>query len=198
MVDQTLERAQFTQMIDGTQADWDIIRSAHNELMDGLAGRVLGHLKALKDDFGGFPVDRYTHSLQTATRAYRDGRGDEYVVCALLHDIGDLLATYNHAELAATVLKPFVSEENYQMLAHHGAFQGYYFFHFLGLDRNVRDRYRDEPWYDYTREFCEKYDQNSFDPAYDTLPLETFEPMVRRLFAKPRESLYVAPEAAPA
>ena len=108
-------------------------------------------------------MDRLTHSLQTATRAKRDGRDDEYVVCALIHDIGDTLASANHADLAATILEPFVSEQNHWIVKHHAIFQGYYFFHHLGMDRNLRDQFRDHPWWKDCAAFCEKYDQNSFD-----------------------------------
>ena len=99
---------------------------------------------------GGFAVDRLEHSLQTATRARRGGEDDEYVVCALLHDIGDTLGSYNHSDIAAAILKPFVSEENHWMVDKHGVFQGYYFFHYLGLDRDARDQYLGHPWYDRT------------------------------------------------
>ena len=126
-----------------------------------------------------------THSLQTATRAYRDGKDNEYVVCALIHDIGDNLAPANHAEFAATILEPFVSEENYWIVKHHGVFQNYYYAHHIGKDRNARDRYKDSPYYQATVDFCEKWDQASFDPNYESYPLEYFEPMVKRIFAKP-------------
>ena len=117
------------------------------------------------------------------------------MVCALLHDIGDTLACTNHAELAATILAPFVSEENHWIVKHHAIFQGYYFFHHLGLDRDMRDRYRDHPHWKACAAFCEKYDQNSFDVSYDTLPLSHFEPLVHELFRKPRKSIYVPEEA---
>ena len=192
MTDATLERAQFHAMAEGTAQDWQRISAQYLPFAKALPDRVLSHLKLLDGDFGGFAIDRLQHSLQTATRAQRDGRDEEYVVCALLHDVGDTLGTYNHADIAAAMLKPFVSEQNHWMLAHHGIFQGYYFFHYLGLDRDLRDAYRDQPWYAYTEEFCAAYDQNSFDPDYDTLPLEAFEPLVRRVLAAPRASLYVA------
>ena len=121
----------------------------------GLADRVLTHLRLLDGDFGGFAVDRLEHSLQTATRAYRAGEDEEYVVCALLHDIGDTLGPYNHSDIAAAIVKPFVSEENHWMVDKHAVFQGYYFFHHLGLDRDVRDEFRDHPWFDRTATFCE-------------------------------------------
>ena len=151
---------------------------------------MLAHLRLLDGDFGGFPVDRLTHCLQTATRAERDGRDEEYVVCALLHDIGDTLGTYNHPDIAAAILKPFVSEANHWMVAHHGIFQGYYFFHHLGMDRNMRDRFRDQPHYAQTEEFCAKYDGPAFDAAAEALPLSHFEPVLRRVLAQPKNSIY--------
>ena len=127
-------KAKFTKMIDGTAEDWSIIAESNmNEAAD-LPSKILDHLMMLGDDYGGFAVDRLTHSIQTATRAHRDGKDDEYVVCALLHDIGDNLAPSNHADFAATLLQPFVSEKNYWIVKHHGIFQGYYFFDYLVLD----------------------------------------------------------------
>lgn len=187
-------RAKFNTMAESTQEDWAIIAEHAGEFNKGLADRILAHLRLLDGDFGGFAIDRLTHSLQTATRAHRDGRDEEYVVCALLHDIGDTLGSTNHPDVAAAILKPFVSEQNLWMVANHGMFQGYYFFHHLGLDRNMRDQFKDHPWYQYTAEFCHKYDQNSFDPEYESEPLEFFEPMVQRVFARPKRSMYLREE----
>jgi predicted HD phosphohydrolase len=145
----------------------------------------------LKGDCGGFSVDRLEHSLQSATLAYRDRTDEEYVVCALLHDMGDILASTNHAELAATVLKPFVSDENWWLLQHHGIFQGYYFFHHLGLDRNMREQFRGHRNFERTALFCERHDQNAFDPNYDTMPLQAFVPLVQRVMARPKRSIYL-------
>jgi predicted HD phosphohydrolase len=181
----------FTRMQDATPTDYQVIRSRGLEWNKGQADRVLRHLELLAGESGGYGVDRLTHSLQSATRAERDGRDEEYVVCALIHDIGDTLASYNHSELAATVLEPFVSEENHWIVKHHGVFQGYYFFHHWGLDRNMRERYNDSPYYRPTIEFCAKYDQNCFDPTYDTQPLGHFTDSVARIFAKPRKSIYL-------
>jgi predicted HD phosphohydrolase len=181
----------FTAMRDATRDDYQRIGRHSMEFFSGLPDRILTHLKLLEGDTGGYAVDRLTHSLQSATRAQRDGRDDEYVVCALIHDIGDTLASVNHSELAATILEPFVSEKNHWIVKHHGIFQGYYFFHHLGLDRNLRDRYRDHEWFRDCAEFCEKYDQNCFDSEYDTQPLESFEPLLRKVFAAPRKSIYV-------
>jgi predicted HD phosphohydrolase len=184
------DRATFRAMTEGTQEDWSIIAGQFIPFAAVGGKRILEHLRLLEGDCGGFPVDRLTHCLQTATRAHRAGRDEEYVVCALLHDIGDTLGAYNHPDIAAAILKPFVSEANSWMVEKHGVFQGYYFFHYLGMDRDMREAFRGHPHFQYTAEFCEKYDQNAFDPAYDTMPLEAFEPMVMRLFMAPKNSIY--------
>lgn len=173
------QRANFHSMEEGTKEDWDIIVAHQIDFVGSLPDRVLGHLRLLGGDYGGFAVDRLTHSLQTATRAERAGRDDEYVFCALLHDMGDPLAPMNHADLAAAVVKPFVSQQNHFMVAKHAVFQGYYFFHYIGLDRDAREKYRGHEWFDYVAEFCSEYDQPAFDPGYDSFPLEHFEPLVR-------------------
>ena len=186
------DRASFTAMEDGTAADWRIIGGHFMPYAGRLADRVLDHLRLLDGDYGGFPIDRLQHSLQTATRAHRGGESDSYVVMALLHDIGDTLGSYNHPDIAAAILRPFVDEKLHWMCAQHGIFQGYYFFHYLGLDRDMRDGLRGHPHYEDTARFCERYDQAAFDPAFDSAPLSFFEPMVRRLFAAPVNSMYLA------
>lgn len=188
-------RAQFRNFEEATQADWQLIARHFMEFASGLPDRVLTHLRLLDGDYGGFPVDRLTHSLQTATRAHRDGRPESYVVMALLHDIGDTLGSYNHPDIAAAIVKPFVSEEEHWICAQHGAFQGYYYFHFIGGDRDKREAFRGSPYFGACAEFCEKYDQAAFDPAYPSEPLEFFEPMLRRVLARPRESAASGPAA---
>ncbi len=177
-------------MTEGTQEDWGAIMRAAAPHRGELADRLLAHLMLLDKDFGGFAIDRLEHSLQTATRAHRDGRDEEYVVCALIHDIGDILLPANHAELGATILKPFISEANHWMMDRHGIFQGHYFFHHLGLDRDMREQFRGHPHFEYCAQFCHLYDQNSFDPAYESMPLSAFEPMLRRVVAAPKQSIY--------
>lgn len=183
-------RAGFSRMQDSTAEDWRIIGEEFKPYAKALPDRVLAHLRMLEGDCGGFPVDRLTHSRQTATLALRDGRDEEYVVCALLHDIGDTLGSFNHPDIAAAIVKPFVSERNHWMVEKHGIFQAYYFFHHLGLDRNIREQYRDHPYFDYTAEFCELYDNPAFDPKKETLPLSEFEPMVRRVFSQVKNTIY--------
>ncbi|MGH8336360.1 MAG: HD domain-containing protein [Gammaproteobacteria bacterium] len=191
-----MERATFARMEKSTAQDWQIIAGEAKNFSRQLPDRLMAHLKLLDGDFGGFPVDRYTHSLQTATRALKAGCDEEYVVCALFHDIGDTLGSFNHFDIAAAILKPFVSEANLWMVQHHGIFQGYYFFHHLGLDRNLRDQFAGHAHYTQTEEFCALYDNPAFDPKGETLPMNEFEPMVRRVFAKPRNSIYMAALAA--
>jgi len=184
------DRATFTSMEHSTAADWQAIGAEFPATARTLPDRLLSHLKLLDGDMGGFPVDRYQHSLQTATRALKDGRDEEYVVCALLHDIGDTLGCYNHFDIAAAILKPFVSEANLWMVQHHGIFQGYYFFHHIGLDRDMREQYRGSPHFGLTEEFCALYDNPAFDPKGETLPIAEFEPMVRRVFSTVKTSVY--------
>ena len=185
-----IARAKFHSMVEGTQEDWQAIITATRAYSAEFPERLLKHLKLLEGDCGGFAVDRLEHSLQTATRAHRDGRDEEYVVCALVHDIGDILGPANHAEIGAVILKPYVSERNHFMMDKHGIFQGYYFFHYLGLDRDMREQFRGHPDFEYTAQFCHLYDQNSFEPDYDSMPLEAFEPMLRRILAAPKQSIY--------
>jgi predicted HD phosphohydrolase len=186
MSDKRAPRTTFTSMANSTAADWAVISAGFPAFAQQLPDRVLAHLRLLADDHGGFAVDRLTHSLQTATLAHRGGEDEEYVVCALLHDIGDTLGSFNHADIGAAILKPFVSEENHWMLKKHAVFQGYYFFHHLGMDRNARETFRGHPCFERTALFCERYDGPAFDPKVDTMPLHAFEPMLRRVFAAPR------------
>jgi predicted HD phosphohydrolase len=178
----TPPRAGFSSFEDSTREDWALIMAQRGELERGLPDRILEQFGHLRDDYGGFPVDRLEHSLQTATRAERDGRDDEYVLCALVHDIGDPLTPYNHPDVAAAILKPFVSEANHWMVEKHGIFQGYYFWHHLGMDRNTRDMFAGHEFYDRTEEFCAEYDGPAFDPSYDSNPLDHYLPLIREVF----------------
>ena len=173
----------FDSLEEATATDWKLLQAAWTPFLDGLAERVLSHLQLMTYDLSALPVTQYEHCLQTATRAHRAGRDEEYVVCALLHDIGDMLAPANHAEFAATLLKPYVSERNHWMLAQHGIFQGHYFFHHWGMDRSAREKFVGHPNFAHTVEFCELFDQTSFQRGYDTMPLEAFRPMVARVLS---------------
>jgi predicted HD phosphohydrolase len=174
----------FTRMDQGTPEDFALLAALEERERPGIASQVLGLLQGLASADSGYQIDRLTHSLQTATRASRDGADEETIVCALLHDIGDLHAPDNHAAFAASILAPYVSERNAWIVQHHGVFQGYYFFHHLGGDRHERERFRQHPWFDDCAAFCEDWDQVSFDPHYETLALENFVPMVNRVLAR--------------
>ncbi|MDZ4362801.1 HD domain-containing protein [Brevundimonas sp.] len=189
------DRATFHAMTESTAEDWARIAVASVEYGRELPDRILTHLNLLKGDCGGFVVDRLEHSLQTATRAFRDGRDEEYVVCALLHDIGDVLCPRNHPDIGAAMVFPYVSEANHWMVQQHGIFQGYYFFHHLGLDRDMREQFRGHPHFEYTAQFCHQYDQNAFDPNYESMPLEAFTPMLQRVMAVPKRSIYLRQDA---
>lgn len=177
----------FYQMKDGTAEDYALLAEYEHAYMQTYPERLLEAVQALDDSLAGYHVSRYEHSLQSASRAHRDGKSEEYVVACLLHDIGDVLAPLTHGEMVAAVLRPFISPQIVWIIKYHGLFQMIYYAHHIGGDRNARDRFKDHPWYADCVEFCEKFDQNCFDPTYDSLPLDFFAPMVRRIFtAEPR------------
>lgn len=179
-----MEIASFTRMDEGTKEDYEFLGELEHEYVQGLADRVLKNLQGLKDGLNGYQLNRYEHSLQSATLAHRDGQDEEIVVAALLHDIGDELAPLNHGEFAASILKPYVSEKTYWIVKYHPLFQSHYFGEAAGVDPNARDMFKDHQWYQDCVDFCYKYDQVAFDPAYENETLAFFEPMVRRLFAR--------------
>ena len=183
-------KASFSKMSESTADDWQIIMQEQLAFISKLPDRILAHMALLDGDYGGFPVDRLQHSLQTANLAAEAGEDEEYIVCALLHDIGDTLGSTNHPDVAAAILEPFVSDENHWMIKHHGIFQGYNFFHYLGMDRNMRDQFKDNENYQRTARFVAAYDNPAFDSGAPTLSLDLFEPMVRNVFAQPKKSLY--------
>ena len=178
-------------MEQSTAEDWKLIATEFEKYAQQLPKRITAHLKLLDGDFGGFPVDRLHHSLLTATLAMKDGRDDEYIACALLHDIGDTLGSFNHPDIGAAILKPFVSEENHWMVEKHGIFQGYYFFHHIGMDRQMREQFRGHANFARTAEFCEKYDGPAFDAKAECFPLEAFEKVLLRVFEKPKNTIYL-------
>ena len=176
----------YTRMADMTEADLQLIDADADADARELPGRLMNAVAELERFQGSLKVSRLEHSLQSATRASRAGKEAEYVAAALLHDIGDTLAPHSHGEMVAAVLRPFVSERVCWIVQKHGLFQSYYYAHLIGEDRNARDRYIDHPFYDDCVEFCEQFDQNCFDPDYDSLPLEFFLPIVEDVFRAPR------------
>jgi predicted HD phosphohydrolase len=174
----------FVQMKDGTREDYLLLDQSERDYARGLPDRILETLRKLDHSLDGYKVSRLEHSLQTATRAEADGADEEMIVAALVHDIGDELAPYNHAEIAAGVLRPYVRPEVTWVVAQHALFQNYYYVHHLGGDRNARDRFKGHDYFDSCVRFCERWDQAAFDPAYPTKPLGHFEPLVRRIFGR--------------
>lgn len=174
----------FTEMQHGTAEDYTLLDGFERTAAAGLADRLIADMAGLEESLEGYRVTRLQHSLQTATRARLAGADTDWVAAALLHDIGDALAPYNHAEYAATVLRPYVREEVSWVVEQHGVFQSYYFSHHLGGDRNGRDAFAEHPWYQLCADFCEQWDQNSFDPDGPIDPLDSFVDEVREVFAR--------------
>ena len=173
-------------MEDGTAEDYAALTENFNQhVRDSLVDHLFALLRAMQGPRFGYRVDRYRHSLQSGTRALRNGEDVEMVVAALLHDVGDVVAPANHSAVAADVLRPYVSDRTHWVIRHHGLFQGYYYFHHLGDDRDAREAFRDHEWFDDCAAFCHEYDQNCFDPDYDDLDLEEFRPLVEEVFGRP-------------
>ena len=179
-----MSTVKFTEMKNGSKEDYLLLDKYEQEYINGTADRILKFMSGLNSTLEGYKITRLEHSLQTATRAFNDKANEEIIVAALLHDIGDELAPLNHAEYAATVLKPYVSEKTHWIIQKHGEFQMYYYAPHLGKDKNLRNKYKDHKYYKDTLNFCEKWDQASFDPNYKSLTLKDFEPLVRKIFAR--------------
>ena len=181
-----MQTVNFTRMEDGTREEYEFLDHMEHEYIAGLPERILESMRKLEHSISGYRINRLEHSLQGATRAFRAGESEEMILAVLLHDIGDELAPHSHSEMAAAILRPFVSERIYWIVKHHGIFQMYYYAHHCGGDRNSREMFRDHAWYQDAIDFCHNYDQNCFDPDYDAETLEFFEPIVRRVMSQPR------------
>ena len=179
-----MKTVKFTQMKDGSKQEYLLLDEYEKEYINGTADRILKFMKGLTSTLEGYKISRLEHSLQAATRAFNDNADEEMVVATLLHDIGDELAPLNHSEYAAAVLKPYVSEKTHWIIEKHGEFQLYYYAHHLGKNRNQRDKYKGHKYYQNTVDFCEKWDQASFDPDYESKTLEFFTPMLKKIFAR--------------
>ncbi len=179
-----MDQVKFVRMKDGDLEDYELLSRHEAEFMQETAGRLLRAMQDLDESLSGYQVSRLGHSVQTATRAWRDGADIDWVVSALLHDIGDIYAPCNHDEYAATILRPYVREQCRWVVEKHGDFQLIYYGHHIGGNSDKRDRYRGHRHFDDCAQFCERWDQASFDPEYDSLPLSFFEPMVHEVFAR--------------
>tara|TARA_B100001167_G_C16654616_1_gene250293 strand:+ start:135 stop:689 length:555 start_codon:yes stop_codon:yes gene_type:complete len=179
-----MEQAKFTQMKDGTKEDYLLLEKHEKKFIEDTADRLIKFMSGLSNTLEGYQITRLEHSLQTATRALNDKADDEMVVATLLHDIGDELAPLNHSEYAAAVLKPYVSEKTHWIIEKHGEFQMYYYAHHLGGNKNQRDKYKGHKYYQDTVDFCENWDQKSFDPNFKSLSLQEFEPFIKKIFSR--------------
>ena len=177
-----MKKVNFIEMKNGSKEDYELLEKYEKNFERKAADRLLKYLASQTTTLEGYQITRLEHSLQAATRAYKNGESEEMVVATLLHDIGDDLAPMNHSQYAASIIKPYVSEKTYWIILHHGLFQTYYSAHHLGGDRNARDKFKDHKYYQDTVDFCEKYDQSSFDPKYKSMSLDEFEPMVKKIF----------------
>ena len=177
-----MKKVNFTEMKNGSREDYELLEKYEKNFERKTADRLLKYLASQTTTLEGYQITRLEHSLQAATRAYKNGESEEMVVATLLHDIGDDLAPMNHSQYAASIIRPYVSEKTYWIILHHGLFQTYYSAHHLGRYRNARDKFKDHKYYQDTVDFCEKYDQSSFDPKYKSMSLEEFEPMVKKIF----------------
>ncbi len=173
----------FTRMDQSTAEQWAVIGRETGEQQGRVAERALGMLRSLAEITDGFAVDQLTHSLQTATLAERAGADEEMVFASLLHDVGKAVSVPNHPEIAAAIIKSYVRPDVYNVIRVHQDFQGRHYYHHFGGDPNAREQYRDAPWFSLAAQFADEWDQIAFDPDYDTLPLEHFEPLVRERFA---------------
>ena len=179
-----MKKVSFTEMKNGTKEDYQLLEKYEKDFERKTADRIIKYLASQTTTLEGYQITRLEHSLQAATRAYKNDESEEMVVATLLHDIGDDLAPMNHSQYAASILRPYVSERTYWIIKHHGLFQTYYSAHHLDGDRNVRDKFKDHEFYQATINFCENYDQASFDPNYKSMTLDEFYPMVQKIFAK--------------
>ena len=177
-----MKKVNFTEMKNGSKEDYELLEKYEKNFERKTADRLLKYLASQTTTLEGYQITRLEHSLQAATRAYKNGESEEMVVATLLHDIGDDLAPMNHSQYAASIIRPYVSEKTYWIILHHGLFQTYYSAHHLGGDRNARYKFKDHKYYQDTVDFCEKYDQSSFDPNYKSMSLEEFDPMVKKIF----------------
>ena len=179
-----MKKVNFTEMKHGSKEDYELLEKYEHNFERETADRLLKYLASQTTTLEGYQITRLEHSLQAATRAYRNNESEEMVVATLLHDIGDELAPMNHSQYAASIIRPYVSEKTYWIINHHGLFQTFYSAHHLGGDRNARDKFKDHKYYQATVDFCEKYDQSSFDPDYKSMTLKEFEPMVKKIFSR--------------
>ncbi len=189
-----MDSVTWTEMADGSRQDYEMLATLYSEHTHGeIVTNLVSLLKVMQGPKLGYQIDRYEHSLQAASRALRADERLDVVMACLLHDVADSFAPENHSATAAAMLAPYIDDEMHWVVKHHGLFQGYYYFHHLGGDRNARNAFADHHHFDMCVRFCAEYDQNSFDPDYPTLPIEDFLPLMDDFFSRESKILGVAP-----
>ena len=179
-----MDQVKFTQMKDGDVEDYTFLTNHEIDYTKGTADRLLKALVELDEGLSGYKITRLGHSLQSATRAFNDGADKDWIVATLLHDIGDIFAPYNHDEYAASIIRPFVREQCTWVVEKHGDFQMLYYGHLVGGNQNKRDAFKDHIYFEDCANFCERWDQSSFDPSYETKNIDFFRGMVREVFSR--------------
>ncbi len=174
----------FTRMDQSTAEDWMKIGGEVAKRQSQMPAMIKSMLRQLEEQVDGFSMNQLQHALQTATMAERAGASEELIVAALCHDIGKVISVINHPAIAAEILKPYVSPETYEIVRTHQDFQGKHYYAHFGMDSNLRQQHEQQPWYALAKQFTDEWDQTAFDPNYETLPLEYFEPMIERVFSK--------------
>jgi predicted HD phosphohydrolase len=185
----------FKRMDEGRPEEWMAIAREVTKRQARMPARIKSLLLELEEQVDGFNINQLQHGLQTATRALRDGASEEVIVAALCHDIGKAISIDNHPAIAAEILKPYVSQETYEIIRTHQDFQGRHYYALLGKNPNARSQYESESWYEKAVQFTDEWDQVAFDQEYDTLPLSYFEPMIDRIFAQSNSAMAKAAQS---
>lgn len=174
----------FTRMDQSSVAEWMAIGQEVGARQARMPDTIKSMLHQLAEQIDGFAINQLQHCLQTATRAEQAGASEEMIVAALCHDIGKVISVTNHPAIAAEIIKPYVARETYEIVRTHQDFQGRHYYALMGLNPEARQQYEGQPWFAAAVQFTDEWDQTSFDPAYDTLPLAHFEPMIDRVFSR--------------
>lgn len=185
----------FKRMDEGRVEEWMAIGREVAKRQAQMPERIKSMLLELEEQVDGFNINQLQHGLQTATRALRAGASEEVIVAALCHDIGKVISIENHPAIAAEILKPYVSQETYEIVRTHQDFQGRHYYALMGKNPNARSQYENEPWYERAVQFTDEWDQVAFDHEYDTLPLSYFEPMIDHIFASSKSRMAQAAQS---
>jgi predicted HD phosphohydrolase len=176
------QQAGFTRMQEGSLDDWKIIGAAHKEDFGKTADRFIGMLRQLENATLGFACDQLQHALMCGTLARRAGASNEHIVIALCHDIAKVINVPNHGQIAAEMMRPYISDDSYHVIYNHQAFQGEHYYQYLGAPTDLRKQWVDESWYPLAVKLVDEWDAPAFDPDFEVDSLESFVPLMREVF----------------